>query len=902
MTAPNEPSKSTINAQAAIVAGRNCREFFDLTDITHGVPPLRSPIPLAKGTAQARQLITTLFPLTARVCVAVSCNSTKTMEAGKFSLLIEEAPDGALFKTNHVVSNVPSGLKGGWTDKDCATELVMIEMDRAPKPEQLLFWRAALALGFPVVSLTDSGSKSIHAIIRVRAGSHRTYREKAHAVIRLLGVFIPDATSANCSRFTRLPGIHRGEGDAKRFQELLYLNPDAPVWNPLDGPQFGMGHDFFRAVSEFSKTAMPVPEKILSQEKARQSHNLDPLTREQEDREFRKRLDALRIKNGIALDDAISELGWEVGESFTTPAGEFKQYVQCPWHAEHSGGGASDGPTDAYIFRRGTAARFPWGFHCSHSSCCGVYKAIDLLERIREDHAPVVENHILPFVTPEELFPDDGGDGADTTPRMSLSPDGDEETALSECASVQSFDDLSTVRTDHGDEEAVEVPMDMSTVSNDSDYTDIFVRKFKSRVRYLHDERTWLIWNGKRWKRDVTEYINLLADDVRKHLMKKAANTPEMRSAKQAGNLKAIEQMLKKARGYKELYAKSAEFDTDKWLLGCKNGVLNLRTGEFRPARPLDKITRSVSVQFDPLAACPRWEKFIEELHPGDPLIQHFLRRFFGYALTGSVQEQKMLIFLGHGCNGKSTLTKHIQKVLGEYALTCPKSLLLSSKNGDGEGASPEVISLKGIRMGTVAETDPGVALSDSRIKLMVGGEEVTGRKLYGQYETFEPEAKLILSTNHTPRVKGNDKGIWRRIMLVDFKEDFDDRRDPLLDHIIETEYAGILNWMIRGCMEWQEKGLMPPSSITSSTEEYRYGEDYLKQFIEERIDFKDGVGTPKSDIYQAFSRWAGINGYNAMPSVTFGKAMTERGGLSGRSSVGRFWTNLVLKDEIMSE
>jgi putative DNA primase/helicase len=439
--------------------------------------------------------------------------------------------------------------------------------------------------------------------------------------------------------------------------------------------------------------------------------------------------------------------------------------------------------------------------------------------------------------------------------------------------------------------------------SNDFDNTNIFVKKFKGRVHYLHDEKTWLIWHAKRWKRDVTEFVNELANGVCVSLMRRAGNDSEMRAAKQAGNMKAIESMLKKARVRREIYSESSKFDTDKWLLGCKNGVLNLRTGEFRPARPQDRITRSVSTRFDPSADCPRWEQFMGEIHPNDPEITRFLQRFFGYALTGSVKEQKMLIFLGHGSNGKSTLVNHIQTVMGEYALTCPKSLLLSSKNGESE-TSPEVTGMKGIRLGTVSETDPGVSLSDSRIKTMVGGEKVTGRDLYKSYETFEPEAKLFLSTNHTPRVKGNDKGIWRRLMLVEFKEDFDDRRDALLDHILETEHAGILNWMLRGCMEWQEKGLCPPPSVIAGTSEYRQGEDHLGTFIEDRVNFTEpGVDTRKSVIYAAYVNWSHVNGSHPMQAASFGKAMTERGGISGRSnSLGRFWTNLVLKDEIMSE
>lgn len=877
MTSPNEPSDFIINTEAAIIAGQNCREFYELIDITHGVPPLQSPIPPAKGTAQARQLLTTLFPADALVCLAVSMQSTKIMEVGKFNLLVDSSEDGAWFKVNRLVSPGPTGARGGWTDDDCAKELTMLEMDRAPKPEQLLFWRSALALGFPIVSITDSGGKSLHVIVRINANSERTYRERVRGLARSIVVFLPDATSTNCSRFTRLPGINRGTGDAQRFQELLYLNPDAPVWEP--------GCEFTELLDQFSKTARTLPPSFVSQVAARNNRNRDPLTEEQENKDFHKRFQAVKVRDGVQLDELVSEMGWDLGDPVPTHNGEFKQYIKCPWHLEHSGAGAKDGPTDAYIYRRGTAARFPWGFHCSHSSCCNVYRAINLLELLRSEHPESLERHLTPFADPVELFPDEI----------------EEETAQETPEKVEVSPVATVPKAEEGEEDGEEDKVD-AVRCNDIDNAAVFVKKYKDRVRYLHDEQTWLIWNGKRWKRDVTEYIVELGDVVSRILMNRAGNEEEVRIAKQAGNVKSIEQMLKKARVRKGIKSSSDKFDTDPWLLGFPNGTLNLETGEFRPARPQDRITRAVSVAYNPEATCPRWEQFVAELHPNDPQVTSFLRRFFGYTLTGSVREQVMLIFLGHGCNGKSTLTKHIQEVMGEYAVTCPKSLLISPKNGEGEGASPEVIGLKGARMGTVAETDPGVSLSDSRIKLMVGGEKVTGRKLYGDFQTFSPEAKLILSTNHTPRVKGNDVGIWRRLLLVEFKENFDKRRDPMLDHILETEHAGIMNWAIAGWKDYQESGLRVPASVLANTEEYRRSEDYIGIFIEERLEI--GAATPisKGMIYDAYKNWAHANGCHTMQSQTLSKVLMERGAEEKRTGKGRFWTNLVLKDEIMSE
>ena len=54
-------------------------------------------------------------------------------------------------------------------------------------------------------------------------------------------------------------------------------------------------------------------------------------------------------------------------------------------------------------------------------------------------------------------------------------------------------------------------------------------------------------------------------------------------------------------------------WDADPMQLGVANGVIDLRTGTLRPGSPDDRITRHSDVRFDPEAACPRWERFLDE-------------------------------------------------------------------------------------------------------------------------------------------------------------------------------------------------------------------------------------------------------------------------------------------------
>ena len=93
--------------------------------------------------------------------------------------------------------------------------------------------------------------------------------------------------------------------------------------------------------------------------------------------------------------------------------------------------------------------------------------------------------------------------------------------------------------------------------------------------------------------------------------------------------------MLALARTMKPIADDGLNWDRDGWLLGTPNGVVDLRTGTGRAARPEDRITMSTAVGYDPAATCPRFEAFFADLFDGDAEVGEFVQRAIGYSLTG---------------------------------------------------------------------------------------------------------------------------------------------------------------------------------------------------------------------------------------------------------------------------
>lgn len=426
---------------------------------------------------------------------------------------------------------------------------------------------------------------------------------------------------------------------------------------------------------------------------------------------------------------------------------------------------------------------------------------------------------------------------------------------------------------------------------NDTGNAERLAHLHRGSILFNHTTDQWLLWDGTRWRADDRDAIRLLARAVPEMIWQEAramdgdAANDLRKLATMTGNAARIDGMLRLARSITEIAVVASDLDSDPWVLGCPNGTLDLRTGQLRSPDPADRITKLAGAPYDPSATCPRWLQFLREIFVRDGLpdreVIEFFHRWCGYSLTGDVSEQCFLFAFGGGQNGKSTAVKTLAAVLGDYAQRCPNSLFVASARGeDPKQASPEVAGLVGYRMGFATEPEAGTCLSESKLKDITGGEPVSGRMLHGNPVTFTPAAKLILSGNHRPAVKGTDHGIWRRITLLDFPRRFtDEEKDPALDAVLASELPGILAWCVRGCTEWQRKRLSPPASVREATAAYRHGEDSLGQFIEEHLETAKGELAARSSVYETFRSWCNAEHIERIPSaIAFNKTLRERG------------------------
>ena len=424
-------------------------------------------------------------------------------------------------------------------------------------------------------------------------------------------------------------------------------------------------------------------------------------------------------------------------------------------------------------------------------------------------------------------------------------------------------------------------------------------------VRYCHPWRSWLVWDGRRWRRDDTAEAMRRAKDtalaVYEEAQAAADDTKRQRAlaahALRSQSAPRLSAMLAMAASEEGIPVLPTDLDADRWALNVQNGTLDLRTGALRAHRREDLITRLAPVEWHPEAESALWRACLACWLP-DPEVQAFVQRVAGYALTGDVSEHALFFLYGLGANGKSVFVRTLLDLLGDYAMQAAPELLLAKREG---GVPCDVAEIAGHRLVATIEVDEGRRLAESLVKSLTGGDRQKARFMRENFFEFEPTHTIFLVANHKPVVRGADYAMWRRIRVVPFEVTIPEReRDPRLLERLAGERAGILRWAIEGCLAWQQEGLGLPEAVLAATDDYRTEMDPVGAWVEECCLEHPQAQASAAELWESFRDWAKRAGEEGTRTQTaFGRRLGARAGLEpGKGPAGRrVWTGIRLSE-----
>ncbi|WP_323368974.1 phage/plasmid primase, P4 family [Streptomyces alkaliterrae] len=382
------------------------------------------------------------------------------------------------------------------------------------------------------------------------------------------------------------------------------------------------------------------------------------------------------------------------------------------------------------------------------------------------------------------------------------------------------------------------------------------------------------VWTGQRWERSEVR--------VRQEIHRMGAAlvlVGETQAARGFTMTSRIEALLRELRSVPLVHVDASEFDSRPDLLSFKNGTVNLRTGELQPHDPRDMLTYQLDLDYRADAECPRWEQFVQEIFPSDPELPAYFQRLIGYGITGATSEQCFCVFWGKGANGKSVATETLTSVFRAVSRTTPFATFEEKPSG---GIPNDLAALRGARLVMASEGESGKPMSESVLKRVTGKDEIAARFLRQEFFTFKPTFLLLLATNHRPKFRGQDEGLWRRVKLLPFTRWFaPHERDHGLDMKLLREAEGIAAWAVRGAVEWYRGGLRDPEGITEASAEYRRTSDALAGFLPGVLEFDESGIMHGNEAFITYLDWCeseNLPQRERWTRRTFYSALEERG------------------------
>jgi len=478
------------------------------------------------------------------------------------------------------------------------------------------------------------------------------------------------------------------------------------------------------------------------------------------------------------------------------------------------------------------------------------------------------------------------------------------------------------------------------------------------RIKYISSRKRWMMYDDKSWKpatkSDIFQMFDELEGLLKKERWREVERLSSAGSADPSSETKSYHKavwnlgqhatrtkVLKLFQELPEVHLSAEELDCHPWLLGCPNGVVDLKSGKFLPAvEARDKlITKSTLVDYNPKKKCATWERFLLDVFCGDQEMVDFMQRVLGYSLTGTNKEKMFFLLYGEsGNNGKTTLIETISNIVGDYSLSTPSSTFVDRKGGD---IGNDLARLKGSRLIMASESGEQKPLNANLVKQITGNDTITVRYLYKEFFSYVPQFTCFFLTNHRPQVTGTDEALWNRLALIRFMKSYVDddhkekltsleltkftaregsglisKKDRFLPEKLKKEYEGILAWMIAGAQKWINEGeLRLPKAVVRATNDYRKDMDVLHNFLHNCTEFvetnQDGdypyeEFLSSDELWEAWREWTSKNNERTGSKRWLGINMKRRGFTNqvvrnhncNSTKSTRVWLNIRFKTE----
>jgi len=384
---------------------------------------------------------------------------------------------------------------------------------------------------------------------------------------------------------------------------------------------------------------------------------------------------------------------------------------------------------------------------------------------------------------------------------------------------------------------------------------DLIERILEVQPCYYDNSRSWWLWNWpkKRWERtDETDILNAV---------ERQATINTINSKERNEILEAIKQV---SRTKKPL-------DINKNWIQFKDQIINIMDGTKITASPKYFVTNPIPWELDEEGYydTPKMDELFEEW-VGKENVQK-LYEILSYCLIPDYPIHRIFCFIGSGMNGKSCFLNLLRKFIGtDNCCSTELDTLLNSRF--------EVTRLHKKLVCQMGETNFNEMSKTSTLKKLSGGDLIGFE--YKNKDPFEEinYAKIIIATNNLPTTTDKTIGFYRRWMIIDFPNQFSEKKD-ILSEIPEEEYKALAvkcSFILRDLLT--DRKFTNEGSIEDRMKAYEDKSNPLEKFMRENINESHDGYIWKWEFSKKLNEFCKENRFREISDISIGKKMKELG------------------------
>ena len=285
---------------------------------------------------------------------------------------------------------------------------------------------------------------------------------------------------------------------------------------------------------------------------------------------------------------------------------------------------------------------------------------------------------------------------------------------------------------------------------------------------------------------------------------------------------------------------------------------MNFRNGMVRWQDPAGQLlehdeaylsTVQFPIEWNPDATCPTFDNFLADVMHEDYV--DLAWEMIGYLMYSGNPLQVAFLLYGSGGNGKGTLVRVIEDILGTQNIGNEPLDRLNNDRFSSVNLFSKIANIAG-------DIDATYQESTANFKRLTGEDTLAAERKYGDRFVFENWAVPLFSANKIPGSSDVSEGYLRRWVVLHFHKRIVNPT-PGLSDVLSYEVEGIAAKAVVALRRLMERRKFDPQGkAVEGKEEFAESIDQVRQWLSsDDVLAAPGSSIVLRDLYNGYLRWA---------------------------------------------